>query len=186
MKRASLFIGHQKFSIKLAPLDCPCVLNEPRDIIALFRLFWSLSVSPFDFHKVGGKLITANNIFVKRVTMDSNSTLIATPLVSKAYNLHEKMFRRFYQYPLSITIRNHQIAVKVDKEFQLKYIPFFIALVIISFFIGFNSCVFVIDIKLFKRSTQIDVEGIVFIVYLESSALLEYATCIVYCGATEI
>lgn len=117
--------------------------------------------------------------------MSKNKNTIATPLVADAYNLHKLLFRDVYPYPLDVTIENHQLSLKIDKIWRQKYIPFLIALVTVTFAIGFNSCAFVLALKLFHRSTQINVVAIVFIVFLASCSFTECGTYIVYSKSIE-
>lgn len=111
---------------------------------------------------------------------------IVTPHFIDAYKLHRLLFQRFYQYPFDIELNKHKISVKLNNVLQLKYIPFLIALIVITTMIGFSTCAFLPMFKLFKRSSHIDPIAVVICVFLGSCSLLEWATYLVCCKSTEI
>lgn len=111
---------------------------------------------------------------------------IATPLVANAYKLHCNIFHHFYSFPLQFHFENCQVSVKVDKIFQLKYIPLLLAIILITTLIGFNSCVFVLLLKLFRPETEVIIPVIVFFVMLAFSSLFEWGTYLSFLRATEI
>ncbi len=111
---------------------------------------------------------------------------VATPLVATSLKLHNFIFGQGYAYPLDITIQHSKVSVKVDNVFQLKYIPFFTALILFTFLIGFNSCLFVLSLKLFRPKTPISVVAIIFSVLFGSCSFVEWASYIVYSRAKEI
>ncbi len=111
---------------------------------------------------------------------------VVTPFFKHAYKIHRLLFRHIYPHPLDIEFDKQSISVKVDNILQLKYIPFFIALVVISTIIGFGSCAFLPLLKLFHRSSNIGIIGIVFCLFLGSCSFLEWATYVVFHKSKEI
>lgn len=100
-------------------------------------------------------------------------------------NCTAKYVTPFIHIPFKFNLKT-QVFVSVDSIFRLKYIPWLIAVIFITFFIGFNFCVFVLFVKLYRCKTQIDVLVIIFLVLLASLLFLQAATHTIYCRATEM
>lgn len=117
--------------------------------------------------------------------MTQNLNIIVTPLVIQAYKLHKLIFHTLYPYPLTQTVENGNIFVKVDTVLRLRYIPFLVALVVISLIIGLGSCMLIPLFHLFQIIQNIPTLEIFNCTFLGSCAFLEGVIYVVYCKSPE-
>lgn len=110
----------------------------------------------------------------------------ATPLVIKAYKLHESIFKKVYPFPLKIYFHNGQISVKVNKILQYKHIPFLISLLIVTVLLGSGSCLLQPLLKLLQRNSNITVIQLVFCSYFGFCSFLEWGMYTVYSKSMEM
>lgn len=112
--------------------------------------------------------------------------IIVTPFYIRAWNSHYKIYNFLYPFPLRLVFQNGTISLHIDNVLKSKYIPFLLAQFVITWIIGFGSCIFLLWLKLFNPSANIGILPCVICVFLGCCAFLECSIYLVCGFGTEI
>lgn len=150
-----------------------------RKIIIRNGLCISFKTSDFETHYPNIYLQCASSCYANHSLKDMTraQNTVATPLVGQAYTLHKHIFNFIYPCPLEFIIHTGKIRLIPEKIFQLKYIPFITAVVIVTGLVNISSCVFMLTLQIFKPMETFSMVALILCLF--------YATCLLFeCGVS--